>query len=268
MLKFISTSETVSCNKSRVLYITPNMAYNAARHRGSKPGSGSTHARSDPTTVVARCRVTPGLAVFWQMVCICYRETQITITLTSIHTNIPPIRKEHQRATSIKQIHLNCSMRDRWKLIQHRKTSLLQFSTLTLVWIICAIINLLKTFPQVDKFIPEFVGSVSAQKLPQFNCPSDLQLPQILLDPAQLKCSHFEPVCHYHTAIDKVYNSFPRQVVVKLKNLSFVESNCRKMHRQTFPRFPMEAKHRGKKTHSTLFWKMVSTTCQEIQRQR
>lgn len=87
MLKFMSTSETVSCNKSRVLYITPNMPYNAARRRGSRPGNASTHARSDPTTVVARRRVTPGLGVFWQMVCICYWETQISITFTSIHTH-------------------------------------------------------------------------------------------------------------------------------------------------------------------------------------
>lgn len=87
MLKFMSTSETVSCNKSRVLYITPNMPYNAARRRGSRPGNASTHARSDPTTVVARRRVTPGLGVFWQMVCICFWETQISITFTSIHTH-------------------------------------------------------------------------------------------------------------------------------------------------------------------------------------
>lgn len=150
MLKFMSTSETVSCKKSRALYITPNMPSDAARHRGSGPVNGSRHARSDPTTVAARRRVTPGLGVFWQMVCICYRETQITITFTSSHTNIPAIRKEYQRATSIKHIKLFHAgpMKDD----SAPKTSLLQCSTLVLVWRICAIINLLKTFPQVTKF--------------------------------------------------------------------------------------------------------------------
>lgn len=137
------------------------------------------------------------------------------------NTNIPPIRKEYRRATSIKQIHLNCSMRDRRKMIQHRKISLPQHSThgMALEWRICAIINLLKSFPPVDRFISEFVGSVSAQKLPDINCPTDLQLPQTLLDPMQLKFSHAEPMRHYLTAIYKVYNSFPWYVLVKLKNL-------------------------------------------------
>lgn len=103
------------------LYITANMAYDAARHRGSEPVNGSRQAHSDRTTVVAGCRVTLGLAVFWQMVCICYWETQITITFTSIHTNIPATRKEYQYATSRKQMHLNFSMRERWKMIQHQK---------------------------------------------------------------------------------------------------------------------------------------------------
>lgn len=79
----------VSCNKLRVLFITPNMLLDAARHPGSEPDNGSTPARPDLTTVVARRRVTPVLGVFWQMVRIYYWETQITITLTSIHTNIP-----------------------------------------------------------------------------------------------------------------------------------------------------------------------------------
>lgn len=80
---------SVSCNKSRVLFITPNMSLDAARRPGGKPINGSMPARSDLTTVVARRRVMPVLGVFWQMVRIYYRETQITITLTSIHTNIP-----------------------------------------------------------------------------------------------------------------------------------------------------------------------------------
>lgn len=56
------------------------MSLDAARHPGSGPINGSTPARSDLTTAVARRRVTPGLGVFWQMVRIYYWETQITIT--------------------------------------------------------------------------------------------------------------------------------------------------------------------------------------------
>lgn len=77
--------ETIVCR-------TPNTALDAVLHLGNELINGSKPAHSDPTTAVTRPRVMPGLGVFWQMVRICYWETRITITLTSIHTNIPAKR--------------------------------------------------------------------------------------------------------------------------------------------------------------------------------
>jgi len=71
-----------------------------------------THTQAGPRWLLAGLRVTPGLAVFWQMVWICSSERQITINLQSIHTNIPAVVGEDRGTKSRKQMHPSCSIRD------------------------------------------------------------------------------------------------------------------------------------------------------------
>ena len=61
---------------------------------GSLLTYGSVHTLTRLPWLLARLRVTLRLRVFWQMVWICNSESQITIALQSIHTNIPAVLKE------------------------------------------------------------------------------------------------------------------------------------------------------------------------------
>lgn len=73
---------------------------------------GSIHMLTWLPWLFTGLRVTPRLWVFWQMVWICYSQRQITITLQSIHINIPAILKGYQGTMLKRQIYLSCSIRD------------------------------------------------------------------------------------------------------------------------------------------------------------